>query len=410
MELTNSTQFSAAPALFQTRQPAHRDRHQVARHLLAQNIRLVLRGEQFIFLEAVVLRHADGLRRKQLLVRALHREGHRINEFIIGGNVASRYRQSSLFDQVLGHIDGCGGIPTYALHQRAGAFQLMLELAREFGIRISDRQIGSGEYRRQRFAAREAKPAGAKSKHRGCRECRATPYSKTHHRAILHDHIDELAAHHDHLADGGAADELAHMGVGQRRLAQYLLARRHRHRDPGAQFAVHLHDDLGRRLFLRSAAMWSANAASRNTSSPAATGTVIRARSLPFTCTTIWAVACSSASASTAVHGSSINARLWPNALHITWVPCGMMGESVSTAISNASCLTLRSEGVACGNLTKLFRSSMTAAIAVLNVRRRPMSSVTLARVWCAWRLMARCPSFTAVLSSGAGVPPATCS
>src|SRR5450631_684712 len=163
MELTNSTQNLAAPTLFQTREPAHRDRNQVAGHLLAQDIRLVLRGEELIFLEAVILRDADGLRRKQLLVPVMHRVSHRINEFIVGGNVAGRYRQSALFYEVLGYVDGGGGILTYALHQRAGTLQLMLELAREFGIRIPDGQIRPGEYRRQRLAARQSKPAGAES-------------------------------------------------------------------------------------------------------------------------------------------------------------------------------------------------------------------------------------------------------
>src|ERR1700733_6474397 len=71
MALTSS--IVAAP-LFQARQPAHGDGDQVARHLLPNNVGFVLLGQQRIFLEAVVFRQAQGLRREQLLVGAHHRE------------------------------------------------------------------------------------------------------------------------------------------------------------------------------------------------------------------------------------------------------------------------------------------------------------------------------------------------
>ncbi len=62
-----------------------------------------------------------------------------------------------------------------------------------------------------------------------------------------------------------------------------------------------------------------------------------------------------------------------------------MMGESPSTAISKASCITLRSCGEfrrePCDAFASAFNNSIAAAIAVLNVRRRPISSVIFARV-----------------------------
>src|SRR5580692_361785 len=149
----------------------------------------------------------------------------------------------------------------------------------------------------------------------------------------------------------------------------------------------------------------SARAAARTVASSASTATVICARNLPFTCTTICTVADCNACASTSRQGSSISAVLCPNPRQSAWVTCGMIGDSAITAISNASCETLRSCGAACGNLATAFNSSMTAAIAVLKVRRRPMSSVTFARVWCECRRSARCGSVSAALSSGAAEP-----
>ncbi len=134
------------------------------------------------------------------------------------------------------------------------------------------------------------------------------------------------------------------------------------------------------------------------------------ARNLPFTCTTICTVADCNACASTSGQGSSTSAVLCPNPRHSAWLACGMIGDSASTAISNASCATLRSCAPACGNLATAFRSSMTAAIAVLKVRRRPISSVTLARVWCECRRKARCGSVKPCLSSGPAGPCDTCS
>ena len=101
------------------------------------------------------------------------------------------------------------------------------------------------------------------------------------------------------------------------------------------------------------------------------------------------------AAESTGIQGSSIKAVRCPSACHSTCVTCGMMGDSPSTTISNASCITLRSCGEFCREpwdaFASAFNSSIAAAIAVLKVRRRPISSVIFARVWCAWRRIVRC-------------------
>src|SRR6204780_4486242 len=149
----------------------------------------------------------------------------------------------------------------------------------------------------------------------------------------------------------------------------------------------------------------SARAAARTAASSASTATVTCARNLPFTCTTNCTVADCRACASTSRQGSSISAVLCPNPNQSAWVTCGMIGDSVSTAISKASCETLRSCAPACGNLATAFNSSMTAAIAVLKVRRRPISSVTFARVWCECRRSVRCGSVKADLSSADAGP-----
>ena len=47
---------------------------------------------------------------------------------------------------------------------------------------------------------------------------------------------------------------------------------------------------------------------------------------------------------------------------------CGTIGESISTALSSTSCTIARSAGVFASNRPSSFRSSMTAAMAVLKV------------------------------------------
>ncbi len=111
-------------------------------------------------------------------------------------------------------------------------------------------------------------------------------------------------------------------------------------------------DDFAHRGVPMNFCAWgSASAAARTVPSSAPTATVMWPRSLPLTCTTMVTDDVCSAAASTGIHGSSISAVRWPRAPHIACVTCGMMGESPSTAISKASCITLRSCG---GALRKL--------------------------------------------------------
>src|SRR5438132_8637746 len=51
----------------------------------------------------------------------------------------------------------------------------------------------------------------------------------------------------------------------------------------------------------------------------------------------------------------------------------------------------------------------MMAAIAVLKLRRRPMSSVALASAWCATRRSSRCFGVSTPRSSGGAAPADTC-
>ena len=90
-----------------------------------------------------------------------------------------------------------------------------------------------------------------------------------------------------------------------------------------------------------------------------------------------------------------------PGACHSAWHTCGTMGESTRTAISRASWRTARPGALTSLKRRTAFSSSMTAAIAVLKLRRRPMSSVTLASVWCATRRSSRCAPFRAVELQG---------
>src|SRR5882672_5942243 len=84
--------------LLQTRETAHRNGYQVARHLLPQDIGFVLLCQQHILLEAVVLRQADGLRRQQLLVGALNGERDRVSELVLCLYILGRHRESALYD------------------------------------------------------------------------------------------------------------------------------------------------------------------------------------------------------------------------------------------------------------------------------------------------------------------------
>ena len=59
-----------------------------------------------------------------------------------------------------------------------------------------------------------------------------------------------------------------------------------------------------------------------------------------------------------------------------------------------ASCITARSSALSIGCFAKWFINSITAAIAVLKVLRRPMSSLTLVIVLCNSRRVAFCAEF----------------
>src|ERR1700689_4179753 len=73
----------------------------------------------------------------------------------------------------------------------------------------------------------------------------------------------------------------------------------------------------------------SASAASRAAASSALTEMLTRPRSLPFTCTTISSVSCTSAASSTIGHGplsSSPKLSRYPSAPQSSWVMCGTTG------------------------------------------------------------------------------------
>ena len=114
--------------------------------------------------------------------------------------------------------------------------------------------------------------------------------------------------------------------------------------------------------------------------SSALAGTVTRPRSLPLTCTTTSIASRTSASASTCGQRSSMTAPAWPSSCHSAWQACGTTGDRPSTTISSASCMTARPCALRSSNFASAFISSITAAIAVLNVRRVPMSLRDLAQ------------------------------
>jgi hypothetical protein len=74
----------------------------------------------------------------------------------------------------------------------------------------------------------------------------------------------------------------------------------------------------------------------------------MRARSFPLTCTTNSMVDVVNAVASTAIQDLVDQAVACPNSRHSVWVTCGMMGDNDNTAMSSASCATLRSCGSRC--------------------------------------------------------------
>ena len=95
----------------------------------------------------------------------------------------------------------------------------------------------------------------------------------------------------------------------------------------------------------------------------------------PFTLDAAEAVAGSGAG-----QRSSMSALRLPRPCQSAWHTCGVIGDSTNTAISSASWRTARPCGLPSLKRCTAFKSSITAAIAVLKLRRRPMSSVAFAR------------------------------
>jgi len=129
----------------------------------------VLRELQ-IDIVAEVLRQADGLRRQQLLVGTLNREGDGVGDLVFGRDVGGRDRQRHLLEHVLGHLDGRGCPVAVRLQGGARTFEPMFELPREIGVRILEREIRARHHPRQRVAAGKAKAAGAQRQRAGDRE------------------------------------------------------------------------------------------------------------------------------------------------------------------------------------------------------------------------------------------------
>src|SRR5439155_23479171 len=119
----------------------------------------------------------------------------------------------------------------------------------------------------------------------------------------------------------------------------------------------------------------SASAAATTWASPASAGTVMRPRSLPFTCTGSSIRSRASAPGSAAGQRSASSARAWPAASHSSLAMCGTKGASRRSVASTAS----RSTAGLARSLASpsAFTSSMTAATAVLKWSRSTTSPVT---------------------------------
>ena len=117
----------------------------------------------------------------------------------------------------------------------------------------------------------------------------------------------------------------------------------------------------------------SASAAASTASRAASAATSMVPRSLPFTCTARVTASRTSAVGSTAGKAtSSTTCSAWPSTCHSAWQACGVTGLSISTIASRASWRTARPASLASSNFTTWFSSSISAAIAVLKLWRRP--------------------------------------
>ena len=160
------------------------------------------------------------------------------------------------------------------------------------------------------------------------------------------------------LRTGLPSTKRLHIGVGERGRAHERLVGVGGHGDAAAQLAIDLHDDLDRS---RARAQLSSTAGHALVDDGVAHG---RARA---TARGMRAARSAQASAPT---------------------------------VSSASCTTARPCAERSSKRASAFRSSITAAIAVLKVRRRPMSAVTLASVSCTCRRMSRCRASSVARSS----------
>ena len=117
----------------------------------------------------------------------------------------------------------------------------------------------------------------------------------------------------------------------------------------------------------------SALASASTCSRGASAATSMVPRNLPLTCTARVTASRTSAAGSACGNGtSSSSACAWPNSCHSAWLECGVIGLSSNTAASSASWRTARPAGLASSNFATAFISSITAAIAVLKLWRRP--------------------------------------
>ena len=216
--------------------------------------------------------------------------------------------------------------------------------------------VGALHQRRQRRASLQVKAAAAQQgrEHEG-----AAPAG-----AASDDHVDELAGHDDHAAHRLVGDELLHALIAERRRAHRGLVAVDRHGDVPAQLARSPAPRA--RAYPARARAHRAPASARRSARPGAR--------VPAT-------------------ARGRRAERWARARR--------------TATSSASWRTARPCGLASSKRCTAFSSSITAAMAVLKLRRRPMSSVALARRWCVRRRSSRCASVSVATASGATAPAA---